>query len=109
MEKLVDKGKVRSIGISNFILPEVEELLKTAKIVPAVNQIEAYSPLGNNVINKTKLVDYDAVRTIADELGATTAQVLIAWGAYEGCSVIPKSVQESASSFLSLSCSRTDD
>ena len=56
--------------------------------------ITAYSPLGNNVINKQKLVDYDQVQAIADQTGATSAQVLIAWGAYEGCSVIPKSVHE---------------
>lgn len=70
MEKLVESGKVRAIGVSNCGIPLLEHLLKTAKIVPAVNQIElhpynpshdvkkfcdekgilleAYSPLGSN-------------------------------------------------------------
>ena len=43
-----------------------------------------------------ELVEDDEVRAIADRLGATPAQVLISWGAYDGCSVIPKSVQKGA-------------
>lgn len=46
------------------------------------------------VLGKTKLVDYPEVKEVADRLGATTAQVLIAWGVYRGYSVIPKSVQK---------------
>lgn len=42
LEKLVDAGKIRSIGVSNFTVSKTEELLKTAKIPPAVNQIEAH-------------------------------------------------------------------
>ena len=42
MEELVSNGKVRSIGISNFTIEKTEEVLKTAKIIPAVNQIEAH-------------------------------------------------------------------
>lgn len=42
MEDLVRKGKVRSIGVSNFTVEKVEELLKTATIPPAANQIEAH-------------------------------------------------------------------
>lgn len=77
--------------------------------------ITAYSPLGNNQFNRPKLTDYAegelsvsyhervktdvrlgvrSVKTIADKLNATTAQVLIAWGVKRGYSVIPKSVQE---------------
>jgi len=46
------------------------------------------------VIGKPKLTDHPVVHEIAKKLGATTAQVLVAWGAYRGYSVIPKSVQE---------------
>jgi L-glyceraldehyde reductase len=53
MEKLVATGKVRSIGISNFTIEKTEELLKTAKIIPAVNQIEAHPWL-----QQPKLFDY---------------------------------------------------
>ncbi|KAI9465376.1 Aldo/keto reductase [Lactarius psammicola] len=95
---------------------KLEAIIKATGERPAVNQVEAhpllpqddlveycknegihltaYSPLGNNLQGKTKLVDYPEVKEVADRLGATTAQVLVAWGAYRGYSVIPKSVQK---------------
>ena len=42
MEELVSKGLVQAIGISNFTITKTERLLKTAKIVPAVNQVECH-------------------------------------------------------------------
>lgn len=45
------------------------------------------------VQGKRKLVDYPEVKEVAERLGVTTAQVLIAWGATRGYSVIPKSVK----------------
>ncbi len=39
MEKLLDTGKVRAIGVSNFSVQTLEVLLKEAKVVPAVNQV----------------------------------------------------------------------
>lgn len=117
MEKLLDTGKVKAIGISNFNERRIEELLKTAKVVPAVNQIEAhpflqqpelmkylerkgihvtaYSPLGNNIYGKVRVIDDEAVKEIAKETGKDTAQVLIAWAVQRGTSVVPKSVTES--------------
>ena len=62
------------------------------------------------VQGKTKLVDYPEVKEVADRLGASTAQVLVAWGVYRGYSVIPKSVQkgERAVAKLKLVCLLTD-
>lgn len=42
MEKLLDTGKVKNIGVANFSIPNLERLLKTAKVVPAVNQVELH-------------------------------------------------------------------
>ena len=42
MEELVAKGLVKAIGISNFSITKTERLLQTAKIVPAVNQVECH-------------------------------------------------------------------
>ena len=42
MEELVSKGLVKAIGISNFSITKTERLLQTAKIVPAVNQVECH-------------------------------------------------------------------
>jgi len=109
-------GKVKAIGVSNFTIRHLEAIIKATGERPAVNQIEAhpmlpqddmveyckkqgilitaYSPLGNNIQGKRKLVDYPEVKEVAERLGATTAQVLIAWGVSRGYSVIPKSVQK---------------
>ena len=45
MEECVAKGLTRAIGISNFSITKTEKLLKTAKIVPAVNQVELHAYL----------------------------------------------------------------
>ncbi|PYI16040.1 Aldo/keto reductase, partial [Aspergillus violaceofuscus CBS 115571] len=114
MEELVAKGKIRSIGVSNFTREKIEELLKTAQIPPAVNQIEAhpylqqrdllewskeqgivvegYSPLGNNIYNIPRAVDEPLVIETAKSLGKTPAQVLISWAVQRGTVVLPKSV-----------------
>jgi len=42
MEELVEKGLVKAIGISNSTITKIERLLQTAKIVPAVNQVECH-------------------------------------------------------------------
>lgn len=42
MQELVEKGLVRAIGVSNFTITKTEHLLKTAKIPPAVNQVECH-------------------------------------------------------------------
>ncbi|KAH9039883.1 Aldo/keto reductase [Lactarius pseudohatsudake] len=98
MLALRSTGKVRAVGVSNFAVQHLEAIIKATGERPAVNQVEAhpllpqddlveyckkegihltaYSPLGNNLQGKTKLVDYPEVKEVADRLGATTAQVL---------------------------------
>ena len=53
MEELVNKGLVKAIGISNFSITKTEQLLQTAKIVPAVNQVECHP-----YFQQQKLKDY---------------------------------------------------
>ena len=53
MEELVNKGLVKAIGISNFSITKTESLLQTAKIVPAVNQVEC-----NPYFQQKKLKEY---------------------------------------------------
>ncbi|KAJ9138097.1 Glycerol 2-dehydrogenase (NADP(+)) [Pleurostoma richardsiae] len=113
MQKLLDTGKVRNIGVSNFGIKNMEKLLnaESTKIVPAVNQIElhpcnpspklieylkskgihasAYSPLGST---NSPLHDHETVNAIASAKGKTPQQVLIMWGLQKGFSVLPKSV-----------------
>ncbi len=72
--------------------------------------LTAYSPLGNNLSGKTKIVDYPQVKEVADKYKADPAQVLIAWGVKRGYSVIPKSVTDSRikSNFDQLELSEED-
>ena len=53
MEELVSKGLVKAIGISNFTITKTDHLLQTAKIVPAVNQVEC-----NPYLQQQKLKEY---------------------------------------------------
>lgn len=122
MEKLLDTGKVKSIGISNFSKKELEILLKAAKIPPSVHQIEthpylqqtsflefhkkngievtAYSPFGNqnDIYDSGKdvhtLVEHEIIQKVAKKHGVSGPQVAIAWGIKRGTTVIPKSVNE---------------
>ena len=111
-EKLLEthKGKIRSIGVSNFSPRNLNKLLKTAKVVPAVNQIEAspyipdeelvelcaehgihvtaYTPLGAG--NSPLLKDPDLTK-IAEAHNATVGQVALSWAVQRGTSVAPKS------------------
>jgi len=120
MEKAVDLGLTRSIGVSNFSAKKLSEILATARIPPAVNQIERhvyfqqpqlfqfctkngihvtnYSPLGsldrpNFLKNEGEplLLEDPIVEDIAKRHDATPAQVLIKWAIQTGASVIPKS------------------
>ncbi|PGH10614.1 hypothetical protein AJ80_07465 [Polytolypa hystricis UAMH7299] len=114
MERLVEKGKVRSIGVSNFTTERVQEVLSFAKIPPVVNQIEAhptlqqpeltkylkennilvqaYSPLGNNEYGKPRVMDDPVVVDLAKSLGLSPVAVLIAWAVQRDTVVLPKSV-----------------
>ena len=62
------------------------------------------------MVGKPKLTDNVKVKEVANKLGATPAQVLIAWGVYRGYSVIPKSVQEEriVSNFKQVELSKED-
>jgi diketogulonate reductase-like aldo/keto reductase len=116
MEKVFRNGKAKAIGVSNFNIRRLEELLEVAEVVPAVNQIEAhpyiqqkelkefceskgiliqaYSPLGNNETNSPRTIDDPKVQELSKELGMDAGQVLIAWAIQRGTVVLPKSVTE---------------
>lgn len=116
MQKLLDSGRVKNIGVSNFAIKNLEKLFASPdfKITPAVNQIElhpnnpshklldylkgkgihatAYSCLGST---DSPLYKNDELKKIAEKKGKTVQQVLLMWGLQRGTSVIPKSVTES--------------
>lgn len=117
LEEMVEKGKVRNIGISNFNIRKIQNLTANPlKIQPAVNQVElnywnpqpellkwakdnnllleAYSPLGSAEKVKESL-EVPLVKNIAKELNITPAQVYISWHLQRGTVVLPKSVTPS--------------
>ena len=105
--RLREAGKAKSIGVSNFLPEHIDAIVATTGVVPAVNQIElhprfqqreqrayheahgivtqSWSPLGQGDV----LAD-PVVTRVAERLGATPAQVVIAWHLRHGLSVIPK-------------------
>lgn len=109
MEEALDAGKVRAIGVSNFRAHHLDELLKTAKVTPAVNQIflnpsdtedevvaynkehgilsEAYSPLGTG-----KIFTIPELKDIAAKYNKSVAQVVLRWSLQHGFLPLPKSV-----------------
>jgi diketogulonate reductase-like aldo/keto reductase len=117
MEALLQSGKVKAIGVSNFNVSRLESLLSTCKIVPAANQVEAhpylqqpsllefcknkgiileaYSPLGNNQTGEPRTVDDEIVHKVGKKLGKDPGQVLVSWGVQRGHVVLPKSVTAS--------------
>ena len=111
LETLFESKRARAIGVSNFLVPHLEELLGVAKVVPAVNQIElhpflqhrdtrafckkhgivveAYSPLTHGM-----RLDHPVVVDVAKRVGRSPAQVLLRWGLQHGLVVLPKSTKE---------------
>ena len=120
MESLVDKGLVREIGVSNFPVILLQELMTKSRISPAVNQCEghpylqqsnllkycqtrgvqyqAYSPLGTPGYKEshepTILAD-PVLEKIAKQHNCSSAQVALAWALQRGTSVVAKSVTKS--------------
>ncbi|KAF7362165.1 Aldo-keto reductase [Mycena venus] len=114
IEKLLETGKVKSIGVSNFSIKTLEELLSQCSVVPATNQVElhpclpqddlkayceakgilmtAYSPLGRS---KTFFAEQSLIRDLAVKYKATPAQIILSWGVQRGTVVVPKSENES--------------
>jgi 2,5-diketo-D-gluconate reductase A len=108
MERAKELGYARSIGVSNFDMRELEQVMAVATVQPVVDQvqfspfeyrrelleaaekrkvaIEAYSPLGTG----RHLADR-TVKTVASQVGRTPAQVLVRWCLQRGLIVIPKS------------------
>jgi diketogulonate reductase-like aldo/keto reductase len=121
MERAREHGHARSIGVSNFSVSELDELMSVADTPPVVNQVqfsplkyrrklleacearkvalEAYSPLGTG-----RHLSDGRVRQIAERVGRTPAQVLLRWCVQRDLVVIPKSthrdrIEENAQTF----------
>jgi diketogulonate reductase-like aldo/keto reductase len=121
LETLLADGKVRAIGVSNFMVEHLTTLLDRATVVPAVNQIEchpyfqqrevqdlgaergiltqAWSPIGGITFYRDgshgSTLEDPVIAAIASAHAKTAAQVMLRWGLQHGRSVIPKSTRPS--------------
>ena len=119
LETLLADGKVRAIGVSNFMVEHLQRLLDHASVVPAVNQIEqhpyftqrdveafgtqhgilaqSWSPIGGITFYRdsghTSTLEDPLIVKVAEAHGKSPAQVMLRWGLQHGRSVIPKSTK----------------
>lgn len=119
LERLLADGKVRSIGVSNFMPHHLAVLRERTEVVPAVNQVElhpyftqpavqradaelgtvtqAWSPIGGITFypgwgeNRASVLEDETIGRIAAAHGRTPAQIMLRWHLQQGRSVIPKS------------------
>lgn len=111
MIELQKEGKIKSIGVSNFKIHHLQDLLSKVEIIPAVNQMEfnpqmqdealltfckdnkivmeAWSPLGSG-----KCLSTPTIRLIADKYHKSTAQIILRWLLQKDIVVLPKSVRK---------------
>lgn len=109
MEEAVATGKIKTLGVSNFLPHHIDALLETATIKPAVNQIllnpsemqpdvvsynndhaiinEAYSPLGTG-----KIFDIDELKDLAEKYDRSVAQLVLRWSLQHNFLPLPKTV-----------------
>ncbi|WP_144554415.1 aldo/keto reductase [Bacillus sp. X1(2014)] len=111
LEKLYKDGRVRAIGVSNFLVHHLEDLISTAEIKPMVNQVEfhphltqkellayckkegiqmeAWSPL-----KQGQLLNEPVLEDLAHKYNKSVAQVILRWDLQHGVVTIPKSIKE---------------
>ena len=117
MEELMDEGLVKSIGVSNFPVSLLHELMTRSRIPPAVNQVEAhpylqqtkllqycnargvhfqaYSPLGSPGYkgeDEPRILDDPVLQKVAQSHNVSVATICIAWALQRGTSVVAKSI-----------------
>ncbi|WP_285041379.1 aldo/keto reductase [Plantibacter sp. LMC-P-059a] len=118
LEQLLADGKVRAIGVSNFMVEHLTRLLDETGVVPSVNQIEvhpyfqqrevqaygaehgiltqAWSPIGGITSyrdSERRSFDEPVILAIGEQYGKSAAQVMLRWHIQEGRQVIPKSTR----------------
>jgi len=111
LEKLYKDGRVRAIGVSNFKIHHLEELLKDAEIKPMVNQVEYHPHLAQrdllafcekegiqleawSPLKQGQLLTDPTINEMAKKHGKTAAQVILRWDLQTKVVTIPKSIKE---------------
>ncbi|MGR6764158.1 aldo/keto reductase [Paenibacillus sp. T2-29] len=110
LESLYKEGRIKAIGVSNFQIHHLEDLMKDAEIKPMVNQVEFHPQLTqaellqfcqkNNIqmeawspLMQGQLLDHPVLQDIANKYGKSVAQVILRWDVQQGVVTIPKSTK----------------
>jgi diketogulonate reductase-like aldo/keto reductase len=110
LEAVYAGGRAKAIGVSNFLVLHLEDLLREAEVVPMVNQVELHPRLAQaeltdycrrrdivpeawSPLMKGKVADIPQIRELAQKYGKTPAQVVLRWNLQRGIVTIPKSVR----------------
>ncbi|UWE05040.1 aldo/keto reductase [Laceyella sacchari] len=110
LETLYKEGRVKAIGVSNFHIHHLEDLMKDAEIKPMVNQVEYHPRLTQKELKafcrehgiqleawsplmQGQLLDHQVLKDIANKYGKSTAQVILRWDLQNGVVTIPKSTK----------------
>ncbi|WP_342510393.1 aldo/keto reductase [Sporosarcina sp. FSL K6-1522] len=110
LETLYKEGRVKAIGVSNFQIHHLEDLLKDAEIKPMVNQVEYHPHLTQQELHAFcqeqgiqleawsplmagQLLDNQDLQEIADKYGKSVAQIILRWDLQNGVVTIPKSTK----------------
>lgn len=139
LERLYADGRVRAIGVSNFMPHHLRSLLEQSDVIPALNQVElhpyftqpdvqradaehgildqAWSPIGGITFypgwgdERVSVMDDPTIRSIAEAHGRTPAQVMLRWHVQQGRNAIPKSTNPGriAENFDVFDFALTDD
>lgn len=110
MEELYKEGKIRAIGVSNFKIHHLKELIKEAEIMPMINQVELHPQfpqeelrefcVKNNIaieawgpLMQGKIFEIDLMKELAKKYGKTISQIALRWHYQLGIITIPKSIK----------------
>ncbi|HFK1722964.1 aldo/keto reductase [Bacillus thuringiensis] len=111
LETLYKEDRVRAIGVSNFQIHHLQDVMKDAEIKPMINQVEYHPRLTQKELQafckeqgiqmeawsplmQGQLLDNETLQAIAEKHGKTTAQVILRWDLQNGVITIPKSTKE---------------
>ncbi|BBH24149.1 putative oxidoreductase YtbE [Paenibacillus baekrokdamisoli] len=111
LETLYKEGRVKAIGVSNFQVHHLEDLMKDAQIKPVVNQVEFHPLLSQlelrrftkeqgiqleawSPLMQGQLLDNPVLQEIANHHGKSVAQIILRWDLQHGVVTIPKSTKE---------------
>ena len=111
LETLYKEGRVKAIGVSNFQIHHLENLMKDAEIKPVINQVECHPRLTQKELQafceqhgiqleawsplmQGELLGNEVLKTIAAKYNKSVAQVILRWDVQNGIITIPKSTKE---------------